>query len=94
MGQLFYESHLSMQHDYEISCEEIDFLVQSAAGIDGVYGARMTGGGFGGCTVNLVRPDAAERFSAQIRTRYEERYHITPSIIHCVPSSGAGPENP
>jgi galactokinase len=93
MGQLFYESHVSMQHDYEITCEEIDFLVQSAKGIDGVYGARMTGGGFGGCTVNLVRPDAVDRFSEQIRTRYEERYQITPTIIPCVPSSGAGPLN-
>jgi galactokinase len=90
MGQLFYESHVSMQHDYEITCEEIDFLVQSAKGIEGVYGARMTGGGFGGCTVNLVRPDAAERFATEIRTRYEERYELTPAIIHCVPSSGAG----
>jgi galactokinase len=92
MGQLFYESHVSMQHDYEISCEEIDFLVQSAKGIDGVYGARMTGGGFGGCTVNLVRPEAAERFSEQIRKRYEERFHLTPQIIPCVPSAGAGLE--
>jgi galactokinase len=92
MGQLFYESHVSMQHDYEITCEEIDFLVQSAKGIDGVYGARMTGGGFGGCTVNLLRPDAVGRFSAQIRSLYEERYQITPSIIPCLPSPGAGPE--
>jgi galactokinase len=92
MGQLFYDSHVSMQHDYEITCEEIDFLVQSAKGIEGVYGARMTGGGFGGCTVNLVRPDAVERFSTQIRTLYEERYERTPSIIPCVPSPGAGPE--
>jgi galactokinase len=91
MGQLFYESHVSMQHDYEITCEEIDFLVQSAKGIEGVYGARMTGGGFGGCTVNLVRPDAVERFSSQIRHLYEERYQITPTIIPCIPSSGAGP---
>jgi galactokinase len=94
MGQLFYESHVSMQHDYEISCEEIDFLVQGAKGIEGVYGARMTGGGFGGCTVNLVRPDAVNRFSGEIRTRYEERYGITPHVIPCVPSIGAGPENP
>jgi galactokinase len=92
MGQLFYESHLSMQHDYEITCEEIDFLVQSAKGIEGVYGARMTGGGFGGCTVNLLRPDAVERFSSQIRNLYEERYQITPSIIRCIPSAGAGVE--
>jgi galactokinase len=93
MGQLFYESHISMRHDYEITCEEIDFLVQSAKGIEGVYGARMTGGGFGGCTVNLVRPDAVGRFSAEIRKRYEERYRITPDIITCVPSPGAGPVN-
>ena len=93
MGQLFYQSHVSMQHDYEITCEEIDFLVQSAKGIEGVFGARMTGGGFGGCTVNLLRPDAVERFSVQIRSLYEERYQITPAIIPCVPSPGAGPEN-
>lgn len=92
MGQLFYESHISMQHDYEITCEEVDFLVQSAKGIEGVYGARMTGGGFGGCTVNLVRPDAADRFAHEIAARYEERYGITPSIINCVPSAGAGHE--
>jgi galactokinase len=90
MGQLFYESHVSMQHDYEITCEEVDFLVQSAKGIEGVYGARMTGGGFGGCTVNLVRPDAVGRFQEQITKRYEERYAITPTIITCVPSEGAG----
>jgi galactokinase len=92
MGQLFYESHVSMQHDYEISCEEVDFLVQSAKGIDGVYGARMTGGGFGGCTVNLVRPDAVERFSNQITGLYEERFGLTPAIIRCVPAGGAGLE--
>jgi galactokinase len=92
MGSLFYESHVSMQHDYEITCEEVDFLVQSAKGIEGVYGARMTGGGFGGCTVNLVRPDAVERFSSQITDLYEERFELTPTIIRCVPSSGAGAE--
>ena len=90
MGELFQESHLSMQHDYEISCEEIDFLVQSAIGIEGVYGARMTGGGFGGCTVNLVRPDAVERFRKQIVPGYQERFGITPPVFRCVPSKGAG----
>ncbi len=90
MGQLFYESHVSMRHDYEITCEEVDFLVQSAKGIDGVYGARMTGGGFGGCTVNLLRPDAVDRFRQEIATRYQERFGIDPAIIFCVPSAGAG----
>jgi galactokinase len=92
MGQLFYESHVSMRHDYEITCEEVDFLVQIAKGIDGVYGARMTGGGFGGCTVNLIRPEAAARFSEQITDRYKERYGLTPTIIPCIPSVGAGAE--
>jgi galactokinase len=90
MGQLFYESQVSMQRDYEITCEEVDFLVEAASGIDGVFGARMTGGGFGGCTVNLLRPDAVEQFSKQISQRYRERFEITPDIFVCVPSRGAG----
>jgi galactokinase len=91
MGELFYESHVSMRHDYEITCEEIDFLVQAAKGIEGVYGARMTGGGFGGCTVNLVRPDAVDRFRREIQYRYKERFDIAPLVFSCVPSRGAGP---
>ncbi len=90
MGELFLESHRSMQHDYEITCDEVDFLVDTAAGIAGCYGARMTGGGFGGCTVNLVAPDAVERFSREIRARYQERYRIAPAIFRCVPAEGAG----
>ena len=90
MGELFVESHRSLQHDYEVSADELDFLVDVAIGIDGVYGARMTGGGFGGCTVNLVRPDAAERFQREIKAAYQERFHIDPAIYRCVPSQGAG----
>jgi galactokinase len=90
MGELFVESHRSLQHDYEVSADELDFLVDAAIGIEGVYGARMTGGGFGGCTVNLVRPNAAERFQREIRAAYQERFHIDPAIYRCVPSQGAG----
>ena len=90
MGELFLESHVSMQHDYEISCEEIDFLVQAAIGIEGVYGARMTGGGFGGCTVNLVRPDAVRPFQEQIVAGYRERFRIQAPVFRCFPSAGAG----
>jgi galactokinase len=90
MGALFVESHRSLQHDYEVSADELDFLVDVAIGIPGVYGARMTGGGFGGCTVNLVRPDAAERFQREIRSRYKERFNIDPAIYPCRPSQGAG----
>ncbi|MDQ6675857.1 MAG: galactokinase [Acidobacteriota bacterium] len=89
MGELFYESHLSMQHDYEISCEEIDFLVQAAKSIEGVYGARMTGGGFGGCTVNLVRPEAVSHFQSTVTQVYKERFDIVPDFIPCIPSAGA-----
>jgi galactokinase len=90
MGELFVESHRSLQHDYEVSSDELDFLVDAAVGTDGVYGARMTGGGFGGCTVNLVRPDAAEYFTREIRSAYKDRFGIDPAIYRCVPSNGAG----
>jgi galactokinase len=89
MGELFLESHRSMRHDYEITCDEVDFLVDTAAGISGCYGARMTGGGFGGCTVNLVAPEAVDRFRDEIRTRYLERFQLDPAIIRCVPGGGA-----
>jgi galactokinase len=91
MGRLFVESHRSLQHDYEVSCEELDFLVDTALRLDGVYGARMTGGGFGGCTVNLVASDKLAAFEADIAARYRAQYGLQPAIMHCVPSAGAGP---
>lgn len=90
MGRLFIASHRSMQYDYEISCEEVDFLVDTAIKIPGVYGARMTGGGFGGCTVNLIRPDAVDAFRERIMDAYGERYTIVPAFYDCVPAEGAG----
>ncbi|MDE3199051.1 MAG: galactokinase [Acidobacteriota bacterium] len=89
MGDLFIESHRSMQHDYEITCDEVDFLVDAAAGTHGCYGARMTGGGFGGCTVNLIQPGSFDRFASEIRARYRERFGIDPAIFPCVPAEGA-----
>ena len=89
MGSLFYRSHKSMRDDYEISCEEIDFLVETAMAFDGCYGARMTGGGFGGCTVNLLRTDAVEGFRSAIDGAYRERFGITPVLYECHPAEGA-----
>ena len=89
MGELFKESHRSMRHDYEITCDEVDFLVDTAVGINGCFGARMTGGGFGGCTVNLIDPNFVQYFAESIATRYQERFGIQPAIIRCVPSGGA-----
>lgn len=90
MGGLFVASHRSMQHDYEISCAEIDFLVDTAIELPGVYGARMTGGGFGGCTVNLVAPEALEMFQRRLAAGYRERYGKTPAFYECQPANGAG----
>jgi galactokinase len=89
MGRLMLQSHLSLRDDYEVSCQELDFLVDAAMKIDGVYGARMTGGGFGGCTVTLLRADAAAAFEAQISAAYQARFGVTPSVYACRPSDGA-----
>jgi galactokinase len=91
MGRLFLESHRSARDDYEISCEELDFLVDAAMGVEGVYGARMTGGGFGGCTVNLVAPGSVAVFRKQLAAKYQNRFSITPLFYECVPAEGAGP---
>jgi galactokinase len=90
MGQLWTTAHRSLQHDFEISCEELDFLVETAIQIPGAWGARMTGGGFGGCTINLVAEDAVEPFTKAIVDAYAARYHKQAPVFRCVPSSGAG----
>ncbi len=89
MGRLFLASQHSMRDDYEISCEEIDFLVGTAIKVPGVYGSRMTGGGFGGCTVSLVAPDSREAFRNQLSAAYQERYAKTPVFYDCEASAGA-----
>jgi galactokinase len=93
MGKLLVESHRSLQHDYEVSCAELDFLVDTALAIDGVLGSRMTGGGFGGCTVTMLRPDAAERFGDEIVRAYQRQFQATPQIYACRPSAGDGEES-
>lgn len=89
VGRLMYASHASLRDDYEVSCKELDLLVELAASSDGVYGARMTGGGFGGCTVNLVRGECASAFGAQIARTYQQATGIAPDIYICEPAQGA-----
>lgn len=89
MGRLFLESHRSMQYDYQISCGELDYLVEAAAATEGVWGARMTGGGFGGCTVNLVHPDYAAHFETQIRAGYSARFGKDPVFYRVRAGQGA-----
>jgi galactokinase len=90
MGRLMVESHRSLQHDYEVSCDELDFLVDRALEIEGVLGSRMTGGGFGGCTVTMLREEAVAGFEEEIARLYEARFEVTPKIYPCIPSAGAG----
>jgi galactokinase len=90
MGRLFLASHRSLQHDYEVSAEELDFLVDTAAGFSGVYGSRMTGGGFGGCTVNLVSPDRLDLFETHITEAYRRSFDREVQIYRCEPAAGAG----
>jgi galactokinase len=91
MGKLLVASHRSLQYDYEVSCAELDFLVDHALLLDGVYGSRMTGGGFGGCTVTMLRPVAVEAFSASLTRAYQRRFQVAPRVYLCNPSAGAGP---
>ena len=91
-GQLMGESHRSLRDLYEVSCRELDIMVESAAGLPGYYGGRMTGGGFGGCTVNLVESSQAESFRKTIAERYREKTGVTPEIYICAPANGAGAE--
>jgi galactokinase len=91
MGRLFTASHRSLQHDYEVSCEELDFLVDTALMLPGVLGSRMTGGGFGGCTVTLVHEVMAGQFAHAISARFESRYGRRPTAFRARASAGAGP---
>ena len=90
MGRHMVESHRSLRHDYEVSCAELDFLVDAALAIDGVLGSRMTGGGFGGCTVTMLRADAESRFRDEIAAAYRAQFGVEPRIYACIPSAGAG----
>ncbi|MDQ6652498.1 MAG: galactokinase [Acidobacteriota bacterium] len=76
-GGLMLRSHRSLRDDYQVSCDELDLMVEIAMSHDGVAGARMTGGGFGGCTVNLVRRDAVQSFSEFVDYSYERKTGIT-----------------
>jgi galactokinase len=87
-GALMYASHASLRDDFEVSCAELDLLVDLARGLDGVYGARMTGGGFGGCTVNLVRADAVGHFEQAVTAAFRAATGQRPQIFVCRASGG------
>ena len=88
-GELMNASHESLRDDYEVSSKELDVLVELARNQPGVLGARMTGAGFGGCTVNLVRQEAAEAFAEAVRRGYQDTLGLKAEIYICKASQGA-----
>src|SRR5216683_3770572 len=88
-GALMVEAHVSFRDDFAASCEEVDVLVVIATQQAECFGARITGGGFGGCTVNVVRSDAAEKFVATLRREYAAKTGIEADCFVCTPSDGA-----
>jgi galactokinase len=89
MGKLMSESHVSLRDDYAVSCEELDVAVDVASGEAGVYGSRMTGGGFGGCTVTLVESDAVERVGSAVKAAFAARNWSEPELFASTACEGA-----
>jgi galactokinase len=92
LGQLMYESHASLRDDFCVSCPELDTLVAGAAAIGpagGVYGSRMTGGGFGGCTVSLVAASEAPSIALRLQAKYKQQTEIEPTLFVTRPAAGS-----
>jgi galactokinase len=88
-GELMRKSHLSLRDLFEVSCRELDVMAEIAESLEGYCGGRMTGGGFGGCTVNLVKTNSAEQFATQIAERYKAATGIKADIYVCSAANGA-----
>lgn len=89
LGELMRKSQASLRDDYEVSCKELDLMADLAGGFDGCFGARMTGGGFGGCTINLVRADRVDAFVNYMAGEYGLATEIVPEIYSCSAADGA-----
>jgi len=92
VGKLMAQSHLSLRDLYEVSCPELDAMVESAQGLPGFHGGRMTGGGFGGCTVNLVEAAESANFANRISEIYQSKTGISPEVYVCSAADGASVE--
>jgi galactokinase len=88
-GELMDASHRSLRDDYEVSCDELDAMVEAAWQAPGIVGARMTGGGFGGCAVALVEEGQAERFRKMVATQYRQATGLQPRLYICTAQAGA-----
>ena len=92
-GELMYQSHEGLTNKYNVSCDELDFLVDYSKDFDQVIGARMMGGGFGGCTINLIHQDGLKDFIISISEAYQNRFHIKITPITVATSDGVTIEN-
>jgi galactokinase len=88
LGNLLYASHHGLQNQYKVSCNELDFLVEQAKATPHVLGARMMGGGFGGCTINLVAKDHLEAFTTKASVAYKNKFNNDCSIYAVELSNG------
>ena len=93
-GRLMRESHRSLRDDYEVSCAELDAMVEAAECCEGVYGARMTGGGFGGCAIALVDGRLADSAGRRIAEKYETATGLRPDVWLCTAGPGVGTWRP
>ncbi len=88
LGKLLYESHNGLQNQYKVSCEELDFLVNKAKENLNVIGARMMGGGFGGCTINIISKKATPNFVKEVSKLYHEKFNNECSVYFVEISEG------
>lgn len=88
-GALMYASHNGLQHDYEVSCDALDYLVNVTIDLKGVTGSRMMGGGFGGCTINLVKEEVLEEVIDRVKEDYHQAYGVVPLCYIANTSDGA-----
>ncbi len=79
-GQLMFATHEGLRHLYEVSCKELDFLVEKAGEDKNVIGSRLMGGGFGGCTINIIQKDAVEKFTTETTDAYQRKFQIDPEV--------------
>lgn len=88
LGKLLYESHNGLQYKYQVSCNELDFLIDQTKENNDILGARMMGGGFGGCTINIIKKDAIPNFSKAIQEKFTTKFNTNCSIYHVELSKG------
>lgn len=89
LGEMMYASHKGLSKRYEVSCKELDFLVEWAKTTDAVIGSRMMGGGFGGCTINIVRADRIDEFTSAAKRAYMDKFHADPQVYTMQLEDGA-----